>query len=187
RAIATDLRAPPLVLARRNIARSGVRDRVITIQSDGLGCLEGLGVDVVSSAGISGSTMVRLLGNAPRVLASLTRIVLQPNSDGQLVRAWARQSGWHLREEALIEERSRFFQVLAFEPGVGPDPAYDATGDDATALEVGPLLLARRDPTALRWCQWQTSRLGKLVDEGAHGLAPELLRWRRASSFLEGA
>lgn len=187
RAIAADLRALPLVLARQNIARSGTEDRVIALQGDGLACLPGHDVDVVSMAGISGTTMVNLLARAPGVLTTLTQLVLQPNSDVNMVRAWAREHGWHLRDERLIEEQGRFFSICAFTPGTGSDPAYDARTDDTTALEVGPLLLARHDRTAQRWCQQQASRVGNLVDRGVAGLAPELARWQAACELLEGA
>jgi hypothetical protein len=63
----------------------------------------------------------------------------------------------------MLEHRGRFFVVCVFAPGIGPDPAYAVPGFDTAALvRLGPLLLARRDPVALRWYRAQRERLERL-------------------------
>jgi tRNA (adenine22-N1)-methyltransferase len=185
RALATDLRDAPLVGARRHIEHAGLSDRVTVVQGDGLLALADHPVDAVVMAGMSGHLMLRLGEAAPQVLATVQQLVLQPNTDVPLVRAWARRSGWHVREERMVQVRGRFFTLCAFGPGRGADPAYEVAGWSAPALElVGPLLLVRRDPVAHRWYEAQRRRLHALVAEGVHALAPELLDWQSACEFL---
>ena len=184
-AIAADLREAPLRLARRNIERARVVDRVTIVQGDGLLALQGHAVDAVTMAGVSGQLMVRLMEAAWPVLASVDQLVLQPNNDAPVVRAWARGHGWHLRDERMVEVDGRFFIVCAFAKATGEDPAYAVAGWATAALEaVGPLLLARKDANALHYCSAQRERVRGLVDEGAKVLAPDLERWQAACEFM---
>ncbi|MDB4975414.1 MAG: hypothetical protein JWN48_3755 [Myxococcaceae bacterium] len=185
RAFAADLRPLPLEVARRNVERAGERERVTLRQSDGLRGFEGVSLDAVTMAGVSGALMVRVLASAPRVVAGLSQLVLQPNQDVDAVRAWARDQGFHLRAERMIEERDYYFPVCAFERREGPDPRYASDGFTVEELcLLGPLLLAQKDRTALRAFDEQRLRLDKLVRDGVHSRARELAVYQRACDFL---
>lgn len=185
RAIASDLRAAPLRVARRNIERARLEARVTIAQGDGLAGLVGRGVDAVVLAGMSGELQVRLCRETPAVLATAAQLVLQPNSDAHTVRTWARGAGWHLRDERMAEVGGRCFVVCAFAKGAGPDPAYAMAGWTEAALDrVGPLLLARKDAVARRWCLAQRDRLRDLIRDGAPALHSELAAWQAACDHL---
>jgi tRNA (adenine22-N1)-methyltransferase len=188
RAIASDLREAPLRGARARIERSGVHERVLALQGDGLSSLRHAGVDAVVIAGMSGDSMLRMLHAAPDVLARVEQLIVQPNQNVDKLRAWARGSGWHLRDERMLEERGQFFVVCAFVPGTGPDLAYDVQGWTEEALcRVGPWLLARRDPVAGQWFERQRARASHWVQHGADRLAPELNVWDAACRAMRAA
>jgi tRNA (adenine22-N1)-methyltransferase len=181
RAIASDLRAAPLRAARQSVLSSKARERLLLLREDGLSALARDSVDAVSMAGMSGALMVQLCQAAAHVLEGVGQLVLQPNSDAVLVRAWALRHGWHLSQERMVLENGQFFALCAFRPGLGAaDPAYALPGwsQDQLCL-LGPLLLAHKDPVALRFCTWQCERLRPLV-ERAPGLLPELSTWQAA-------
>jgi tRNA (adenine22-N1)-methyltransferase len=185
RALAVDLREAPLAGALTLIEKSGVADRVIALRGDGLSGLEGRTVDAVVMAGMSGESMLRILERAPDVLARVTQLVLQPNQNAQLLRRWALQTGWHLRDESMLEERGQFFVTCRFAPGAGRDPAYRLPGWTEEALcSVGPRLLARRDPVACRWFERQRARVSRWVDRDARRLQPELDVWDAACAVM---
>jgi tRNA (adenine22-N1)-methyltransferase len=153
-------------------------------------------VDAVLMAGMSGELMVRLCTAAAHVLADTRQLVLQPNSDVVVVRSWALRNGWHLADERMVLERGQFFVVCAFRRGSGPDAAYGVpTWQEADLCLVGPHLLARKDPTALRFCEWQCQRLGALVVHGvearpralesrSEAARRELGVWQAARAFM---
>lgn len=185
RAVAADLRAAPLVGARRHIEREGVADRVAVVQGDGLLPLVHHAVDAVSLAGMSGSLMLRLCAAAPQILNSVQQLVVQPNKDVAHVRAWALRTGWHLREERMVEERGRFFTLCAFSKGHGADPAYAVVGWTQEALcIVGPRLLVAQDPVARKWYAAQRARILHWVEKGVLTLQPELRGWQAACDFM---
>jgi tRNA (adenine22-N1)-methyltransferase len=187
-AIASDLRRAPLHLARQNIARAALSDRVSIVRADGLSGLSSGSVDAVVMAGMSGQLMVRLCDAAPHVLEGVSQLVAQPNSDANLVRSWALRHGFHLRDERMVRERGRFFVTCAFGREDGADPAYELPPWSESALcVVGPRLLTRKDPAALHFSEWQCERLGALVAQDVQALLPELRLWQAARAFMQTA
>lgn len=185
RAIAADLRQAPLEVARRNIAQSGLGERVTVHRGDGLLGLADQPIDALVMAGVSGALMLRVFAEGASVLASVEQLVLQPNQDHEQVRAWAHGHGFQLRDERMLEERGQFFATCAFDKRAGTCPAYDALPLPLAAqYMVGPLLLARRDATALRWCELQRLRLFELVQAGRVALEPEHALWQAACAHL---
>jgi tRNA (adenine22-N1)-methyltransferase len=185
RAIASDLRAAPLRSAREGIRNSKACDRILILREDGLSALARGAVDAVLMAGMSGELMVQLCTSAAHVLADATQLVLQPNSDALVVRRWALANGWHLTDERMVIERGQFFAICAFRPGSGRDPAYDVPAFcEADLCLLGPRLLARKDPAALRFSEWQCQRLGALVARDVEAARPELSVWQAARAFM---
>jgi tRNA (adenine22-N1)-methyltransferase len=185
RAIATDLREAPLCGARAHIEQSGVADRVLALRGDGLLAVEHLGAQAVVMAGMSADSMLRMFEAAPRVLAHLEQLILQPNQNIESIRAWALRNGWHLRDERMLEERGRFFVVCAFVPAAGADPAYSVLGwTDAALCRIGPWFLARKDAVALRCFERQRARLSHWVERGVSRLRPELDVWETACQAM---
>jgi len=188
RAIAVDLREAPLVGARAHIEQSGLAGRVITVRGDGLLAVPEGGPEAVVMAGMSGDSMLRILGAAPHVLCHVTQLILQPNQNVERLRAWAKASAWHLREEQMLEERGQFFSVCAFVRAAGEDPAYRVPGwTDAALCSVGPWLLARKDPVALRWFERQRARASHWAARGVARFRPELELWEAACRAMRPA
>jgi tRNA (adenine22-N1)-methyltransferase len=188
RAIATDLREAPLAGARAHIARMGVTDRVVALRGDGLATVLHRGVDAVVMAGMSGDSMLRICEAAPQVLATVEQLIVQPNQNVYEVRAWALRSGWHLRDEQMLEERGQFFVVCAFARSSGADPAYRVEGWTVEALcSIGPHFLTRKDAVALRWFERQRARVSRWVERDLGRLRPELDVWDAACNALRPA
>ena len=187
RAIAIDLREAPLAEARRNVERAGLAESITLLRGDGLLPLLTVSVEAVMIAGVSGALVIRMLEAVSPLVSSFKQLVLQPNTDLALVRAWARKHGLHLRAERAVIVRSRFFAACAFEPGDGDDPAYRLPGFNAEQLElVGPRLLAEGSEAALRQAEMQCERLRALQQHGPLH-AEEFATWQLARRFLRGA
>ena len=185
RAVCADLRAAPLEVARQNIARAALADRVIVLQGDGLAPLVTRNADAVVIAGVSGALIVRLLAAHPEVTRGLTQLILQPNQDVDVVRAWALDAGLHLCAERMVEERGTFFPICSFRQGEGRDPLYEHPDWSVRELCVlGPLLIAQRDAAALRAYRHQRDRLGKLVAKGFTAREAEHALWSRSCEAL---
>ena len=186
RAIAADLREAPLIAAARNIRQARVGAQITAVRGNGLAPLKDHTVDALVLAGMGGHLMTQLWDSAPPgVLATVQQLVVQPNEDVHVVRAWAFNAGWHLRDERIVEERGRFFTICGFAPGVGSDPAY-ATGEWSFAdlCQIGPLLLARKDTGALCCYEHEHRRYLALVNSGVTARAADAEFWRAVCAAL---
>lgn len=139
RAVASDRMPGPLEAARRTVAAAGLADRVELRLGDGLQVLQPGEVATVVLAGMGGSLMARILGARPAVLASLRRLVLQPNTGEEGLRRWLAARGWRLADEGLVEDAGRIYVVMAAEPARPGEPAArpEAAGEAVARPEAG--------------------------------------------------
>ncbi len=177
RAVAVELRAPPLQQARRSLAESGLSARVLLLRARGLSALRR--AEVVIVAGIGGDLAGELLTEAAQ--AGARRVVVQPNRHGREVRLAARGAGFHLEAERVIEEDRRLHLLLNFARCDGRDPAYGRAADELE-LFLGPLLLGSEAEADQRFVRDEEQRLRKL---SAH--QPELAALARALEDRRGA
>lgn len=126
---------------------------------NGLGPL-GVGeVDSLSITGMGARRMVKILSAQPEKLPA--QLVLQPNDSAEPLRGWARENGFHLCEEELVEG-FWYFTVLNLKRQSGPDPAYKGVPLMA-ALRYGPLLIKRKRPLLIRQLKQTQLHLAKQV------------------------
>jgi tRNA (adenine22-N1)-methyltransferase len=71
--------------------------------------------DVIALGGLGTRTIIRVLERG-RVPATGARLVLQPQTEWPRLRRYLASRGYTLVDERLVEQRSRFFLVLAAEP-----------------------------------------------------------------------
>lgn len=178
RAIAIDQAAAPLEAAAENRRRAGLEAKLDLRLGSGLGPLGEESADALTLAGVGGRLAARILREGAPKLTSFQQLILQPNQEPAHVRRWAREAGWHLEAETMVEEAGRYFPVLAFRPGTGEDSAYAVPGFTVSELELlGPRLLATAHPVAARFAQSQHDRLARLH-------SPAAALWERATEAM---
>jgi tRNA (adenine22-N1)-methyltransferase len=142
--------ATPTRLARLAIrlAEHGHGERLALRWGDGLAPLwPSDRLDVLVLAGLGGPSIVRILADPRREELGVRRFVLQPTTDAGPLRRWLTAQGLATMDERLARVRGRFHVVIAAERGAGL-PRWPGLGED-DVTEVGPALLARRDPWLL--------------------------------------
>lgn len=138
RVIAVEKSEGPWEVARQALESYEAEVRL----GDGFSPLEPGEVDCACICGMGAWLITSLLSRDPKKVPP--RLVLQANRDTPLLRVWARESGFHLVDEAMAEGFWNY-SVLALERREGPDPAYQGLPLDL-AQEFGPHLLRARHP-----------------------------------------
>lgn len=138
RVIAVELNQGPWEVARQALMGYQAEIRL----GDGFAPLESGEVDCACLCGLGARRITEILSREPQKVPS--RLVLQANRGTSLLRIWARESGFHLLDEAMAEGFWTY-SILAFERRDGPDPAYRDLPQEL-AQEFGPHLLRARDP-----------------------------------------
>lgn len=128
RVIASDVRDGPVASARENIRRYGLEERITLLKTDGLHGIERYAPDDILISGMGGELIVRILSEAPFTQSAGKRLVLQPQTHPELVRAYLAQHGFRtVSEQVAQDDGDRLYQVIAAEYDgtvrpVGTDP-----------------------------------------------------------------
>lgn len=166
RAIAIENKRQPLENSRRALAGLHAEVRF----GDGLsGLVEGEATSL-SICGMGAERTVKILRGKPARLPD--RIVLQPHRQPELIRRWARESGFRIVDEQIVRGHWPY-AIVAMDRSVDDrDPAYDGL-DQETALLFGPLIVRRRDPQWLDQLRAEArylERFQRLTPQSAHRL-----------------
>ncbi len=158
RAVGVDIHAGPYRSAVEQVRLQGLPDRIRVCQGDGLQPVEPGEGDVVVVAGMGGTTIVDILQAGERVLAQVNRLILQPMVAGSSLRLWLLQHGWAIRDEKLVEEDGRIYEIGVAERGVQPIPSE-------IMLELGPCIVAKKDPLLPRLVDSRVEALKTVLAE----------------------
>ncbi|MBQ1264469.1 MAG: SAM-dependent methyltransferase [Oscillospiraceae bacterium] len=110
--IAADLRPMPLGSARRNAALFDEADRMTFVLSDGLEKIDADAVDTVICAGMGGDLIVKILQACPWICDEKYRLILQPQSTPQTLRAWLCEHGFGIEEERICLDGDFTYTVM---------------------------------------------------------------------------
>jgi len=168
RALACDRAQGPLACARLTVARHGLGERVHLRLGEGLAAVRPGEVATVVIAGMGPDTLLAVLAADLEQVRGLTRLVLQPNFGAEAVRRWLAAHALALVDERLVEDRGRFYTVLAATPD--GDDLRERESWDAASWALGPFVLRRPDATLrryladeLRRCERAAAGLGRSV------------------------
>ncbi len=119
---------------------------------NGLAALADNEVDSLSITGMGAYKITQILQAHPERLPA--KLTLQANDNARMIRVWARQTGFHLKAETMVQGYWRY-TILYFEKYLGekylgeksqaPDPCYQHVPLEA-ALTYGPHLLRKKQP-----------------------------------------
>lgn len=164
RALACDRAADPLARARVTIDRLGLADRIALRRGDGLAAIADEEATTAVIAGVGARTLLAILAaDLPRA-RRFGRLVLQPNYGHEEVRRWLVGHDFAVVDERMVEDRERFYTVIAAEPGRG-----EASWTRA-AWAVGPAVLRRGGAVLDRWAAAELRRCDR-ADRRTPGLA----------------
>lgn len=109
---AMDVNQGPLAMAKKNIRRAGLTDRIELILSDGMEKLREEKVDTLLLAGMGGMLMCRILQQYPEKMKHIQCMILQPQSDLAQVRKLVHRLGFYLDQESACTDAGKFYIAM---------------------------------------------------------------------------
>ncbi len=146
-AIAADINRGPVERAATHIAMAGLSDRIRTVRTDGLTGLEVYDPADILIFGMGGELIASILAAAPWVCCAGRRLILQPMTHAEDLRAYLLSAGYAVIGETLVREGERIYQIICAEPTTGKDVVVEELS--AAELMVGERLHRRGDPAQL--------------------------------------
>lgn len=142
-AIATDLHAGPLQIAKQNIISHGFSDFIETRLCNGLDGLKAREVDTIIISGMGGLMIREILTNGLQILKHTKQLILQPQNNVMLVRKFLLEHGFNITNEVFLHQ-SNYYNII--------DAQRDANVVPYSEVEyaVGKLLMEQEDTSLLR-------------------------------------
>lgn len=168
-AIAGEINEGPLQAAKKQVEKLGLDSVVDVRKGDGLEVIESGEVDVISIAGMGGALICQILDAGIEKLHKVQRLILQPNVASHLVRQWLLDHGWELKQESLIEEDGKYYEVLMAEPG-NEHQTYEGMDqqEKERAILMGPFLLKEKSAEFIHKWQGEIEKRNKIVASLQH-------------------
>ncbi|MCK4025113.1 tRNA (adenine(22)-N(1))-methyltransferase [Streptococcus iners] len=139
-AVAGEVVQGPYQSALQNVEQAGQSDKISVRLANGLAAVELADqVSTVTIAGMGGRLIAEILEAGKDKLASVERLVLQPNNREDDVRRWLVAHDFQIIAEEILEENDKIYEILVAEKGKS-----DLTTDQ---LRFGPYLLEDQSTT----------------------------------------
>ena len=156
RIVAGDISPDCLDKTRRVIEQYALQDRAEVRLGSGLAILAPGECDAAAVLGMGGELIAELLRASPDVAEGLERLVLQPMSGIEELRAWLYENGYHVRTDRLVAVGSRWYQVICVQKGRCPDPWPEGFPRDCWL--VGYRTFMDRDRLLKPYCEQQLNK-----------------------------
>lgn len=138
KAIAGEVAKGPFESAVRNIKKEQVVNAIQVRLANGLHAIEEEdAVDTITIAGMGGSLITTILEDGKHKLATVKRIIAQPNLHAVAIRQWAIHNKWLIVNEAIVKEDGKIYEVIVLEKG---EAVYSEL-----ELLLGPVLLKEKN------------------------------------------
>lgn len=136
-AVATDVHKGPIERAAAHIRAAGLEGKIRTLCTDGLHGAENDRPEDILIFGMGGDLIVRIIGEAPFLCQPGIRLILQPMTHAETVRAILASRGFRITGETLAKT-DRIYQIICAD--------YDGTPYTLTSAEawLGPRNIAER-------------------------------------------
>ncbi len=123
-AIASDIRVGPVTNARRTVKEAGLEEKIEVRLGGGLSTVQPHEVEDIVIAGMGGETVASILEAAPWVQNGRYRLILQPMTRAEKLRAYLFATGFSLCEERVALAGRHWYTVLCAEY-TGKKTAFD--------------------------------------------------------------
>ncbi len=114
RAVCADINKGPLESARRNAAELGYTDSVTFVLTDGAMGLSDMGITDYAICGMGGELIADIISSAPHLKCSGIRLILQPMSKPEALRAFLFDNGFSILEQRYSFDEGKYYvSILA--------------------------------------------------------------------------
>ena len=156
--IACDVNEGPLMKAESNIRQAGLSDVIETRLGDGLQAICPGEVDSVIIAGMGGLLMIKILNEGRSVTDSVRELILQPQSDIDLVRHYLEDNGFVIVSEDMVCEDGKFYPMMK---AIHGNMEWEAE----VFYRYGKILLREENPVLHEFLIREKRYLNDLADE----------------------
>ena len=138
-AIASDVNEGPIAIAKENIEKYGVADKITVRVANGLDGIEQYKPDNILICGMGGELIVNILKASEYIKNSSVKLILQPMTSIKELREYL-SDGFLITNEEIVYEASKLYQIICAQ--------YDGISREYTntELELGKINIEKKMP-----------------------------------------
>ncbi len=156
--IACDINAGPIIRARENIEDVDLGENIEVRQGDGLSVISPGEVRSVVLAGMGGKLMMRILSEGADVLADVSEIIMEPQSEVAPLRHFLQDAGYRIISENMVCEDGKFYPVIKAVHGT-------MDWDKEIYFRYGKILLREENPVLHEFLLVEKQYCSELIRE----------------------
>lgn len=150
-AIAGEVVDGPYQSAIKNVEAHGLKEKIQVRLANGLAAFEEEDqVSVITIAGMGGRLIATILEEGLDKLASVERLILQPNNREDDLRIWLQDHGFQIVAESILEEAGKFYEILVVEVGQMKLSTSDLRFGPFLSKEVSPVFVQKWQKEAVK-------------------------------------
>ena len=111
-AIGVDVNAGPLNIARENVKREGLLDKIELRLGDGFSPISIGECDCAVITGMGGTLISNIIENGIPVARRLSQLILSPQSDAALLRKSLHKFGFEIYREDMVKDGTKFYPLI---------------------------------------------------------------------------
>ncbi len=158
KAIACDVNQGPLDIAKDNIKKYDLEDKISVRLSDGLKGLKRSEADVIVIAGMGGLLINSILEDGKDVVDFSSRLILQPMIAVKEVRKYLYDNGYEITKEKIAKEGQKLYNIIEAKK-TGKKLTYDEFD-----IVVGRYLSEQKDELFEPYVRAKMYTLQKIID-----------------------
>ena len=157
---AMDVGKGPLERAKEHIKEYELEAYIETRLSDGLNALQVGEADCMICAGMGGKLMMRILKEGSEKARAMKELILQPQSEIALFRAFLRKEGYKVVRENMIYEDGKFYPMMKVVP---ENKDEELVPEYVLWDKFGELLLKEKHPVLCQYLAQSKEYLAELL------------------------
>ena len=183
RAIASDVRSGPLIIASQNIARENLADYVEPRLSNGFSAIEPGEADVAVIAGMGGRLICDILAAAEAQLAAGVGLVLSPHAESEIVRRFVLEHGYTIENETMVLDAGKYYNIITAIPADRSERPVGLSFYSDVELKYGKKMLDMRSNVLHFYLNKEHGRLMELLNKLAVADADVEVREKRLNEI----
>ena len=151
--IASDISDGPLKMAKENIIKSNLQDKIKIIKSDGFKNINDY-FDTCIIAGMGGLLIKDILNDGLDKIKN-SKLILEPNKDSSDVRLFLNKNNFMIIDEYAIYDSNKYYEIIVSKYGI----------EDLSDFEInyGPILLKKRPYEFIKFYKEKYDFLNRII------------------------
>ena len=134
--IASDINENPLKIAKENIKKYNLEDKIKLEKADGVSKINDE-VDTVVIAGMGTSTINDIINNDLEKLKNVKKIIISSHTSSFELRENMNKKGFKIIDEAVVFDKGKYYEIIVYSNGYEKLSKLD--------MKYGPIISKRKD------------------------------------------